>query len=98
MKQMDIDKKYLIPVDSEDADVPKSVKLLKPVLFHEGDAFCCLLGPDPQEGIFGCGQTQQQALEDWDMHAKERLKGRNPDDSLAKEITTNLDISIGDLW
>jgi len=47
---------------------------LKPVIFQEGNPFCCLLGTDPQAGVFGCGDSLKEAIADWDQHLKERIK------------------------
>ena len=42
------------------------VSQLTPELYHDGNAYCCLSGPNPMEGIFGCGPTPVEALADWE--------------------------------
>lgn len=97
-QQMNIDPQYTISLDYNSGDIPESVKKLKPILFHEGDAFCCLLGSDPQEGIFGCGQTEKEALEDWDNKAKERVKAMEPNDTVVQNIVNTLKNEVDGLW
>jgi hypothetical protein len=65
-----------------------AAQLLKPVVFKEGDSFCCLLGPDPQTGIFGCGPTPKQALSDWEEHLKEYLATADEDDYVLEYVNS----------
>ena len=68
MKQFEVPDRAKVNIDISDPDIPDSVKQLRPVLFQEGDAYCCLLGPDPQAGVFGCGSSAKAALQDWDKN------------------------------
>jgi hypothetical protein len=95
---MEINRRNTISLDYNSDDLPKSVKKLKPILFHEGNAFCCLLGPDPQEGIFGCGNTEKEALEDWDKHAKERVMKMDRNDTIVHTFLKQLKTDMDDLW
>ena len=63
-------------MDFEAPGVPDSVREYHPVVYKEGTDFCCILGPDPQTGIFGQGATIPEALADFDSHLK-KLK-ENP--------------------
>ena len=64
----------IITYDPNQIGVPSSVKMLKPMLYKDGDAFCLLAGPDPQSGTFGCGPTVESAMEDFEQTFK---KGEN---------------------
>jgi len=44
-----------------------------PLVYVNGNTYCCLLGPDPQAGIFGTRATVMDAFQDFDGHFKERL-------------------------
>lgn len=54
-------------------NLPPSVKMFRPLVFQDSDGVCVVFGPDPQEGIFGCGPTIEEALKDWDDHLKIRI-------------------------
>lgn len=69
-----VHKDKIIKLDYERADVPKSVRILKPTLYQEGTGtYCCILGEDPQAGIFGCGNSPEAAMESWDRSYQELL-------------------------
>jgi hypothetical protein len=86
MKQPSVDHSAIVNIDYEARDIPSAAKEFKPVVFHDGDAFCCMLGPDPQAGIFGCGRTPEEAVRDWDLHFGERLAKPYENDELVKYI------------
>jgi hypothetical protein len=74
----------VIKINYADAGLPESVRMLKPTLYHEGNGtYCCILGPDPQAGIFGCGHSPEAALQSWDdaykqlLEADKQLKDKN---------------------
>ena len=37
---------------------------------------------DPQEEVFGCGVTAEEALQDWDVHVKERMEQVEREDEM----------------
>jgi hypothetical protein len=63
-----------------------AVAILHPVLFSEGDNYCCLLGPNPQEGIMGCGDTPVSAIADWENRLKEHLSTAGNDDQIVQHV------------
>ena len=73
MEQMKSDGLEIVSIDYNDAEIPDSVKQTHPLLYQDGDAYCCVLGPDKQSGIFGAGFTLQEALANFDKHFKEVL-------------------------
>lgn len=75
-----------VTIDFDAKDIPASVKEFRPAVFKDGNSFCCLLGPDPQKGIFGCGSTTDEALADWDLDLKERAKDPKAGDQLDEYI------------
>ena len=77
-------------LDYEGAEVPATVQLFKPVVYKDGTDYCCLMGPDPQIGVFGCGETPEEAVEDWADDLEERLQKQDPDDEVAQYIRQRL--------
>lgn len=69
-------------------DIPLTgaAKELKPVVFREGNMFCCLLGPNAQEGVFGCGNSPVRALEEWEENLKSYLANSKEDDPIVTYI------------
>ena len=86
MKQLKVPKEIEITIDFSDPGLPASVSLFHPVMFQEGNSFCCLLGPDTTQGIFGCGFTQQEAIEEWDAVLQERINSSDENDSVLQYI------------
>jgi len=74
MEQMKSDGLVVVSIDYDAPEVPDSVKQTRPLLYHDGDAYCCVLGPDTQSGIFGAGFTVQEALANFDKHFQEVLQ------------------------
>lgn len=81
MKQLKINQELIV-----DAALTGAAAVLKPVVFREGDSFCCIIGPDPVEGVFGCGDTPAEAVADWDETLQLRLREASPDDPLVKYV------------
>jgi hypothetical protein len=71
-----LDDKGIYHPDYSSPNVPESIKLLKPVIRKDGDAFCILYGPAPEEGIFGCGDTPEEAMKDFDEDYKRHIGGK----------------------
>ena len=90
MEQMDIDKMAKIDLNYNDPDLPAPVRQFKPVLFKEGDSFCMLLGPDPQEGIFGCGNTANDAIQDWEHHFNDEIENPTEGNETTRFILDSL--------
>jgi hypothetical protein len=85
-----VSKQPHLVVDYERDDIPQSAKLLKPLVYQEGDNVCVVLGPDPTEGVFGCGSTEQEALLDWDKHLQEQVAASTAGDEVAQHIKNKL--------
>ena len=83
---MQVPEEMVVQINYQDSDIPATVREFKPALYRDGDSFCCLLGEDPQAGIFGCGESPKAAIEDWDSHFKERLQSHAEDDELVQYI------------
>src|SRR5688572_2097420 len=98
MKQMDVPQEMKVSINYEDKNLPPAVRTLRPVVFKEGDSFCCLLGPDPQEGVVGCGNTKEEALTDWEANMRKRIIYHRPGDELAQYIEDSLNSSGKDFW
>jgi hypothetical protein len=98
MKQMDINEEMKVAIDFEAENLSQEIRELRPVVFQEEDSFCCLLGPDPQAGIFGCGNTPQEALSDWQKHLKERVQQPIGNDEVAQYVYDTLNASNKKVW
>lgn len=90
MKQLNVPEEMKVDINFASKEVPESARVLMPLVFKEGDAYCCVLGPDPQDGIFGCGKTPMRALKDWDRNLRKRKRIKDPDDEVAFYINETL--------
>lgn len=91
IETMKIDPSAVVQPDFE---LPRAADVLQPVLFQESNQYCCLLGPDPQAGVFGCGTTAQEAVNDWEQHLKDRVNNAGKSDKLAGQIVDELNKAI----
>lgn len=91
MEQMQIDPESRIEIDYQDWTVNAATKALQPVVFKQGDAYFCLLGPDPQVGIFGCGDTAFDAITDWEQNMQARVQNQ-PNDEVSRYVKQRLQI------
>ena len=83
MVQMSFEGLQKVDIDYADATVPESVKIVRPLLFQQDNAFCCVLGPDPQRGIIGCGYNVADTLKDFDKHLQARRNNHETGDEVA---------------
>jgi hypothetical protein len=97
MRQMNVPEEMKVKIDFSAPGIPSSVKMFRPLVFHDGDAFCCVLGPDPQLGVFGCGETLEKALTDWDGHLKEQIS-QDRESDVSKYIVDTLEASPEKVW
>jgi hypothetical protein len=67
----------VIEINYQKPDFPASFLAFKPILFKTGQLYCCLLGPNLQEGIFGMGYTVDSAITQWNLEFKRRLILKN---------------------
>jgi hypothetical protein len=86
MQQMNTEGLNTIDLALLQDDLPESVRLLRPVLWQEGDHYCCLLGADRQTGVFGTGKSPESAMLDWDRHLSERLAVPDQHDEFSIEL------------
>lgn len=94
MEQLNVPDEMKIPVDFDDKNLPPSVKMFRPLVFRDGDSVGVVLGPDPKEGVFGCGPTAEEALKEWDDHLKIRMGDHQEDDEVARYIMDTLKASV----
>ncbi|WP_223580780.1 hypothetical protein [Sphingobacterium sp. GVS05A] len=98
MKQMRIAQEKIVPIDYEAPELPKEIRELRPVVFIEKTSYWCLLGPDPHEGVFGNGESPAEALEDWLVNLRKRLKQSDENDEVLNYIRDSLNTSGRDVW
>lgn len=98
MKQMDIPRNRIVEIDYESDHLSKPVKDLRPVVWKDEKGYCCLLGPDPQEGILGTGSSKEAALADWETRLRDRIRSAGTRDEVAQYVIDTLRISKDDVW
>jgi hypothetical protein len=91
MKQMDLPEEMKEKIDFSDVNLPLTVRILKPLVYKDGDSFCVVFGPNPTEGVYGCGETANEALNDWNEHVKERIKNPELNDEVANYIIKEIE-------
>lgn len=75
-----------VSVDFTAKEIPASAALFHPTVFLDGDSFCAILGPDRQSGIYGCGDTPEAAVRDWDVHLQEKINAKETNDEVGQYI------------
>jgi hypothetical protein len=98
MEQMNVDESMKVDIDFSNPELPPSVKKLEPLVFKEGGMYCCLLGPDPQEGVFGCGETPKLALADWDEHLAIHLATTTEENEVTAYVKDVLKADDTEVW
>ncbi|RVU01087.1 hypothetical protein EOD41_10765 [Mucilaginibacter limnophilus] len=85
MKQMHVDDQYVVK-----ADLTGYAAIFNPVVFKDGDSYCALLGPDPQDGVFGCGCSVDEAVRDWNDHVQAIVDHPEPTDEVTEFVIIKL--------
>ena len=98
MEQMRIAADKVVPIDYEAAELPLEIKELRPVVYQEETSYWCLLGPDPQRGILGNGESVPDALEDWLHMLRKRLAQADENDDVANFVRDSLAASNRNVW
>ena len=98
MQQMAVDGNSIVKIDYNSADLPFSVREFRPTVYKDRDGYNCLLGPDPEAGIFGTGVSIRQAVNDWDRSFSERLQRADPDDEVVQYIRDTRATHKKDVW
>jgi hypothetical protein len=98
MEQMNVEESMKVAIDFSEENLPKSAKKLQPLVFQEGDSYCCLLGPDPQAGVFGCGNTPIAAIQDWDSHLSRRLAHTSENDEVIQYVKDVYKADNTEVW
>lgn len=79
-----------LQIDYDRPGIPISASILRPVIYIQGGKFHCFLGPNPENGIVGCGETPEKALQEWDENLTRRLELPGADDELKNFVQTQL--------
>src|SRR5450432_4036768 len=80
----------LVTINYTDSGLPSSFLAFKPLVFRDGHMYCCLLGPNSKEGIFGFGETLASAIYCWDLEFKKRLIKNPTRDPTAQFIANKI--------
>src|SRR5690606_7178376 len=83
MQQMNIPDDIRVEIDLTSESMPRTIRTLLPAVYKEGDSYCCLLGPDPEQGIFACGNTPESALSAWEEQLRKRIIDADENDEVA---------------
>lgn len=86
MKQMHVAENQKVDFNYDNADVPEMVKILRPLVYKEGNTFSCLLGPDLKTGIYGGGNTAEEAVRKWAEILEKRIVACDLDEQTAHHI------------
>lgn len=97
MEQMTMPQDAVIDYNYEAEGVAEPVKEFRPLIFKDGNAYCVVLGPDPQAGVFGCGASVDDALHDWTQHFKE-IASKGGSDEVSRYIIDTLQTSKQEVW
>lgn len=73
MKQSSIDKE-IVHIDYTREDIPASVKNFLPSIYRDGERYHCILGTDKDTGIFGSGNSIEEAIIEWDKSYQEKKR------------------------
>lgn len=95
---MNVEESMKVNIDFTAPDLPASARRLEPLVWKEGDSYCCVLGPDPEEGVFGCGDTPQEALADWDEHLAEHLATTTDENEVTRYVKDILRADDTEVW
>jgi len=91
MKQFEAPENLKLDIDFERPGIPLSATILQPVLFKDGNDYCCVYGANIENGISGRGETPEKALQDWDKNLEARRKNAPANDELAQFINKTMD-------
>lgn len=83
MNERNFEKLQVVDFDFDQDWVPKRAKKLRPHIYKDGLEYCCVFGPDPQVGIFGCGNDAEAAIMEWEDDLNERITRLTGDDNAA---------------
>jgi len=59
---------------------------LLPTVFKDGDSYCCITGSNPKTGVFGSGNTPEEAVKNWDDQLKEHLSKAGKNDEVVQYV------------
>lgn len=94
MEQFNVSDELKVPVDFEDESLPDSVRIFRPLLYMDGDLYCCIMGADKQTGVYSCAKSPEEALQGWDKNLQDRVIYHQEGDELARYIQDTLKASV----
>jgi len=88
----------IVEFDYDAPGVPESIKILRPLMYKDREedhgtpceGFCVLTGISPAEGIVGCGNCLEDAIEEWRKELRERAGHPDDDDIVAVQASNEL--------
>jgi hypothetical protein len=98
MEQMNVDESMKVDVDFSEEVLPKSARMLEPLVWKVDEKYCCLLGPDQLTGVFGSGETPLLAIVDWDTNLTSRLATATEEDEVAQYVKDVYKADNTEVW
>jgi hypothetical protein len=98
MIQMKIDPSLIIDYDFTTKETNRTLKNLQPVVYKNGEAYNCLLGPDLEQGILGIGNTPEEAIYNWEANLQKRIQNPSEDDEVSEFVIDTLRMTKDDVW
>jgi hypothetical protein len=74
------------PENIIDVTLHGAASLIHPVVFQEGEFYCCFFGDDPITGVVGFDDSPDQAIDDWSISLKDHLSTYGEDDSIMEHV------------
>ena len=98
MKQILIGEDLIVPIDYDSLEYSAAIRQFRPTLYKQDEQFCCILGPDQEQAIYATGATEDEAIKNWNIAFKERMKSKAEDDEIAQYVRDTLTTSKNDTW
>lgn len=90
MNRESFEKLEPVEIDFSADWVPEKAKKLEPQVYKDADSYCCIFGPDPVVGIFGSGDTPEEAVMNWKKNLLERIDRLTESDDAAHHAIKHL--------
>ncbi len=84
MQSMNIYRSLIVPVNYDLPDNSRFIRRLRPMVYRQGDEYCCMIGSDQQGTIFGRGAAPGIAIKNWEDNLVRRLEHIEDEDDITK--------------
>lgn len=98
MEQMNVEENKKVVLNYEDPTLTKFVRQFRPLVYRDGNLYCCILGPNPETGVFACADSLEDTLQQWTEEVKKRASAPGTGDEVKQYINDTLNQSVDDVW